>query len=221
MPGAHTKRTERMRELQAVKMKSDIKDEVRYVQELHFIQEMRRTLVHQLPQIFAATEPRVLSDVKPVIRVELSNPVKKEPEPASENIMAREKMKTAVVPRDLKTETLHFFVALATYLLGFGTVFLGIFLLWDQSLFEESGLATKLVALVIGRLYMGTGLAMLILVYQKRLRALSTLLLCEAGAEIVMMVLARTSGFEIDVLIGAPMTGVKSVLGLWLVNSRE
>ena len=218
MPVAHAKR---MRELQAVKMKSDIKDEVCYVQELLYIQEMRKSLVHQLPQIFAATEPRVLSDVKPVIKVEPTDPVKKEPEPVSENIMGREELKSTYVTPDLKTETLHFFVALATYLLGLGTIFLGIFFLWDLSVFEESGLATEFFGLVIGRLYMGTGLAMLILVYQKHLRALGTLLLCEAVAEVVMMVLVRNSGFETDVLIGAPMTGVKGVLGLWLVNSRE
>ena len=216
MPGAHKRR-----QLQAVKVKSNIKDEVRYVQELHYIRTMRKHLVDQLPQIFAAKDPHVLSDEKPAVKVEPTDLAKKEPDLISEHINGRDKLKSAHVARDLKKETLHFFVTLAMYLLGFGTLLFGILFLWDPSIIQQYGVATKLVALVIGRLYMGTGLAMLILIYQKHLRSLGTLLLCEAMAEIVMMFLASKSGIKIDFLVGFPMTGVKGALGLWMVNSRE
>ena len=216
MPGAHKRR-----QLQAVKMRSNIKDEVRFVEELHYIQETRKNLVNQLPQIFATTDTHIPSDIKSAIKVEPTDLVEKEQNSISEHINGGDKSKLVRVTPDVKNETLHFFVALATYLLGFGTLSLGILFLWDPSIFEDSGLATKLVALVIGRLYMGTGLAMLILVYQKHLRALGTLLLCEGLAEAVMMVLARNLGFKVDFLIGVPMMSVKGVLGLWMVNSRE
>ena len=216
MVGAHSRR-----QLQAVKMRSNIKDEVRYVQELHYIREMRKHLVHQLPQIFATTDPHTLSDVEPAIEVEPTDLVKKEPSSISEHINGPNESKSVRVAPDVKNETVHFFVALATYLLGLGTLSLGILFLWDPSIFEDAGLATKLVALVIGRFYMGTGLAMLILVYQKHLRALGTLLLCEGLAESVMMDLASNKGFKIDFLIGVPMTLVKGVLGWWMVNNCE
>ena len=216
MPGAHKRR-----ELRAVKMRDNIKDEVRYVQELHYIREMRKHLVHQLPQIFATTDPHTLSDVKPAIKVEPSSLVKKEPNSISEHSTGRDKSKPVRVATEVKNEIPHFFVVLATYLLGFGTLSLGLLFLWDPSIFEDAGLATKLVALVIGRLYTGTGLAMLILLYQNHLRALGTLLLCEGLAESVMMDLARNSGFKTDFLIGFPVTLVKGVLGWWMVNSRE
>ena len=216
MAGAHKRR-----QLQAVKMRSNIKDEVRYVQELHYIRTMRKHLVDQLPQIFAAKDPHILSDAKPAVKVEPTDLAKKEPDSISEHINGRDKSESVRVAPDLKKEKLHFFVTLVTYLVGFGTLFLGILFLWNPSIFQKYGLATKLVVLDLGRLYMGTGLAMLLLVYQKYLRALGTLLLCEAMADIVMMVLASNSGSKIDLLVGVPMTGVKGALGLWMVNSRE
>ena len=216
MPGAHKKR-----QLRAVKMRSDIKDEVRYIQELQCIWEMRKSLVHQLPQIFATTDPLIPSDIKPAVKVEPTDLVKKEPNSTSDHSNGRDKPELARVASEVKNDTLHFFVALATYLLGLGTFFLGLLFLCNPSIFQDSGLATKLVALVIGRLYLGTGLAMLILVYQKQLRALGTLLLCEALAEFVMMGLASRLGFEIDFLIGVPVTGVKGVLGLWMISNCE
>ena len=225
MVGAHNRSN---RELRAVKMGPNIKDEVRYVQELHYIQEMRKTLVHQLPQVFAATEPHAVGDeksairdVKPAVKVEPTDSVKKEPEPVSEHISGPNEPELARVPPDVKITTARFLILLATYLLGFGTLYLGIVILWDPSIFKESGLATELVALAIGRLYMGTGLAMLILLYQKYQRALGTLLLCEAVAETVTMVLASNSGFQMDFLIGVPMTGAKFGLGWCMINSRE
>ena len=214
MPGAQNKR-----QLRAVKMSSDIKDEVRYVLELQCIQEMRKHLVHQLPQIFATADPQVPSEHKIAVKVEPTDPVKKEPTSTSEHSNGRDKSELTRIAPEVKNNTLYYFFALTTYLLGLGTLSLGILFLCNPNIFEDSGLATKLVALVIGRLYLGTGLAMLVLVYRKQLRALGTLLLCEALAEIVMMGLARKSGFDIDGLIGVPVTGVKGVVGWWLVSS--
>ena len=216
MPGAHNKR-----QLQAVKMRSDFKDEVRYIQELQCIWELRKNLVHQLPQIFATTDSHIPSDVKPAIKVEPTDLVKKEPNSISEPINGSNKSELTRSAPKLKNETLHFLLILTTCLLGLGAFSLGLLFLCNPSIFQDSGLATKLVALVIGRLYLGTGLAMLILVYRKELRALGTLLLCEALAETVMMGLASKSGYEIDGLIGVPVTGVKGVLGLWMVSNCE
>ena len=222
MIGAHNKREQR--ELQAVKMWSTVTGEVRYVQEVRHIQEMRRHVIDQLPQVFADPEPDVASDVKLAIKVKSTDLVKKEPDNMPGNINSPKKVKLARVTPDGKNEILEilrFFVALATYVVGFGTLFLGIVFLWNLRIFEEAGLATKIVALLIGRVYMGTGLAMLLLVYQKHLRALGTLLLCEAVAEVVTMVLASNSGFELDFLIAVPIMGVKGLLGLWMVTNNE
>ena len=232
MVGAHNRLN---REVRAVKMRSTIKDEVRYVQELHYMKEMRKNFVHQLPQVFAATEPHVVSDVKPAIgdvkpaigdmkpamKVEPTDSGKKEPEPVSEHISGPNEPELARVAPEVKNKTVQFLILLATYLLGLGTFYLGIVILWDPSIFKESGLATEIVALVIGRVYTGTGLAMLILAYQKHLRALSTLFLCEAVAETVMMVLASNSGFGIDFLIGVPMTVGKFGLSWCIIIHRE
>lgn len=266
------------RQLRAVKKGLDIKDQVRYIHELRSIQQMRERLVHQLPQIFATTDPRVPDKHKTAIKVEPSgsttdarivsgnstavkveptDPVKKEPDSNCARVNGRDRSKSVRFATNVeneielidlvekeptsisasandgdrseskdvgshqKNETLDFFIALAAYLLGFGTLFLGILFLCDPSIFAKSRVPTKLVALVIGRLYMGIGIAMLILGYQKHLRALGTMLLCEAVAEIVMMVLARISGFEIDFLVGVPVTAVKGGLGLWMISSRE
>ena len=215
MIGAHNKREQR--ELQAVKMWSTVTGEVRYVQEIRHIQEMRRHVVDQLPQVFATEELDVASDVEPAVRVEPTDLVKNEPDNTPGNINSPDKTKSAEVTPDVKNTILRCF-ALATYLRGFGYVSLGILCLCDPSTFEQVGV---LLALVISGLIMGFGLAMLILVYQKRLRALGTLHLYEAAAETVVMVLARNTGFKTDYLITVPIAVVKGVSGWWILNNHE
>ena len=232
MPGANNRA---IRELQAVKTRSNANVEVCYSQELRYIQEMRKHLVHNLPQVFATTESPIVSDMTPVIKVKPTDPVKEKLEPISEHSNGRDKSQSASAAPDSISKTLLFLVVLATYLLGFGSLFLGIVLLCDPIILENSWTVTNLIAwlvspvtnliaLLVGRIHVGTGLAMLILVCQRHLRTLGTLLLCEAVAEIVMMVPARNSGLEIDALMGTSMMGVpmtgKVVLGVWLVNSR-
>ena len=218
MAGAHTKRSQP--ELQAVKMRSVISGEVCYVQEIRDIQEMRKYVIDQLPQVFAAEEPDVVGDLKLAIKVEPTDLVKKEPDNMPGNISSPNEVRLTRVTPDVKNEILRVF-SLATYVRGFGYVSLGLLFLWDPSIFEEFGAARKLVALVIGGLIMGFGLALLILVYQKRLRDLGTLHLYEAVAETVVMVLARNSGFKIDFLITVPIAVVKGILGWWVINNHE
>ena len=263
------------RQLRAIKMGPNVKDEIRYVHEVRRIRAMREHLVHQLPQIFAAPDPLVPSKDKAAVKVEPTgsttdahivnehrtaikvkpaDPVKEEPslisarinrhkrsksvrftldeveltdlaqktpDSISTRVNGRNRSKSDRVGSDLKNETLQFFVALATFSVGFGTLFLGIYVLCGPSIFKKSGLSTGDLALVIWRLYMGTGLAMFILGFQKNLRALGTMLLCEAVAEMVVMILASNSGFATDFLVAVTMTSVKGVLGWWMINSRE
>ena len=199
-------------QLRAVKLKTrtTIKEEVRY------IQEMRKYLVSQLPQIFAAPSPSTISENVPAVHVEPAVFAKKKRDDVPRDVAGLKQSNTARFKPTTNSEMLHFFVTVVAYLFGLSTLLGGVALLGYPSVFEEPWPQAKLLGLVIGRLYLGSGLAMLALGFQKDRRAMGTLLLCEAVAEVVMMFLVWRSGLEVDVLIGVPLTVVRGALGWWM-----
>ena len=204
MSGAHHNGSNR--ELRAVKMRSTVKEEVRYNygQELRHIREMRKRLVDRLPQIFATTtktttNPHVPGERDIAVTTSTSN--------------APSDLKTAPTAPALKKGSRRLFGSLAAYLIGLGTLSQGIWFLSEPGDFKYlGGFCT------IGRLYIGTGLFTLVLAYRSHLRALGTLLLCGAVAETVEWVVIWNSEFEGNFRVGVPMTGVKGALGWWMVG---
>ena len=223
MSGAHHNGSNR--ELRAVKMRSTVKEEVRYNygQELRHIREMRKRLVDRLPQVFATatttttttatTNPHIPGEQNIAVRVEPTDMAKMRPDSTA---APEESVLAYATPSDLKKETLRFFRAFTARLIGLCTLSLGILSLREPIVSERSTIYFE-----FGRLYTGTGLFILILAYQNHLRALGTLLLCEAVAETIKLVLASNSGVDVDFLIEIPMTGIKGALGWLMVSSRE
>lgn len=200
-------------QLRVVKKKITIKDEVRH------IQDMRKQLLHQLPQIFAAADPQPANHPEYAAKVESIGLVKEEHDVLPEDVDDfAERLRTASrLARTINTINMAIrWLTITTCLLCLGNVLAEFILLpLDRNYLGGSAEAAELYALDVARLYMESGLAVSTLVYHERDRALGLLILCAVVAEIVMLCGASDSGFEIGFLVSIPMAGIKAGLG-WL-----
>lgn len=189
-------------QLRVVKTKTTIKDEVRH------IQEMRKQLVHQLPQIFAAADPQPVVNPEEAVKVESVSLVKEERGDVPEDVddLGGEAADGAAVLSINMMNMASLLLIITACLLSVGNAF-------AKAILTGSAQVARINALRVAGIYMASGLA--ILTYHERSRALGTLVLCTIVAEIVMLCVDKNTGFEIGLLVSVPIAGIKIGLG-WL-----
>lgn len=181
------------------------------------IQETRKQLVDQLPQIFAAPGPQPEQAVK----VESAGLAKEEHDDVPEDvddIRGEAADRVAVFLENSMRMTSRLLI-ITTCLLSVSYTLAQVILPLDLSYLAGSAQAARINALIVARLYMASGLAIIILFYHEYGRALGTLILCAVVAEIVMLCIAENSGFEIGFLVSIPISGNQGWTELaWVVG---
>ena len=198
-------------QLRVVKKKTTIKDEVRH------IQEMRKQLVHQLPQIFAAADPQPVVNPEEAVKVKSIGLVKEEQDDVPKDVddLGGEAADGAAVLAINKINKAIGVLTITICVLCFANALAEVIIPLDRSYLAGSAQAAKFYASSVARFYVESGLAIAMLVESEPHRTLGTLMLCAVVAEIVMLCVAKNSGFEIGLLISVPIAGIKIGLG-WL-----
>lgn len=195
-------------QLRIVKKKTKtttIKDEVRH------IQQMRKQLVHQLPQIFtpsADPQPVVIKPEK-AVKVQSTGLVKTEHDDVPEHVDD--------VGNELPS-ILSLVPTMAACALSLNATLLDAILPPGLSFTEGSSRADRMNITMMFRVYMGCFLALLVGFGPKRHRDFGMLVLCAMMAEIFMQRVALDAGYEVGLFVSIWMAGVKVGLGRWLIG---
>ena len=199
------------------KKKVSLRDEVRRIQEL------RKDLLHQLPQIFAAAAseppppppPHLCTDFESsIIKVEYIDLV----EEGDNGVVGDNDRVGGVDPAHIAPTTSALLLLLATTamgcLLGFATSFIHTLVLRHPGFHPEPGLGADSFVLGRGGFILVRLLVMYILMYRNHLRLVAMLLFYEVIEEAVVMFRSGGSAGQVDVLVSASSIGFRLVLGL-------
>lgn len=187
--------------------------------------------------------PELPSGLEPVpTNFEPAAPVDQEPDDIPKGIGSTEEATPARVVGKKYTMTSLLFVTVTAYLLGLITLLVGVGILLNPTSFakrimhpylqttiarERASRAATPIAMIVGSQYTGSGLTILSLVYQRRLPALGTLLLCTVAASVITRYVEWNSRFKTDAL-GAQSVGIADIIlmafegasGTWMIHHR-
>ena len=202
------------------KKRVSLRDEVRRIQEL------RKDLLHQLPQIFAAAAsepppppppppPHLVTDTElTIIKVEHSGLV----EEGDNGIAEDEDRVGGWYPARIAPAISAMLLLLATTAMGcllcFTTSFIHTLVLRHPSFHPEAGLGADSFVLGRGEFILVRLLVMYILMYRNHLRLVAMLLFYEVIEEAVVMFRGGGSAGRVDVLVSASGIAFRLVLGL-------
>ena len=175
--------------------------------------------------------------------LEPAAPVDQEPEEDSRSVGNVEETTPARVNGNVYTMTSHLFVTATAYLLGLISLLVGVGILLNPTSFakrimhpyppttiarERASRAATPIAMIVGSQYTGIGLAILSLIYQRRLRALGTVLLCTVIASVITKYVEWNSSRSKTDALGVQSLDIAEIMlmalvgasGAWMVWSR-